>query len=148
MGDKVWFDDLRVGQRFAAGPLRVEREEALDFARRYDPQPYHTDEKTAANSVFKGLAISGWHTAAYAMRLVVEARPFGETPILGLGVDELRWYLPVRPGDELRLEGEVVDLVASRSKPQGIARVKYVLFNQRDEAVYSIVAIHLVPRRP
>ncbi len=137
-----------MGQCYAAGPLRVEREEAIAFARRYDPQPYHTDEAAAQESVFQGLAISGWHTAAYAMRLVVEARPFGETPILGLGVDELRWLLPVRPDDELRLEGEVVELVPSRSKPQGIARVRYTLFNQRDEAVYGIVAIHIVPKRP
>ena len=148
MTGKVWFEDLRQGQRYAAGPLRVEREEALAFARRYDPQPYHTDEAAAQDSVFNGLAISGWHTAAYAMRLVVEARPFGETPILGLGVDELRWLLPVRPGDELRLEGELLELVPSRSKPQGIARVRYTLFNQRDEAVYGIVAIHIVPKRP
>ena len=148
MTGKVWFEDLRVGQRYASGPLRVEREEALAFARRYDPQPYHTDEAAAAESVFKSLAISGWHTAAYAMRLVVEARPFGETPILGLGVDELRWLLPVRPGDELRLDGEVLELIPSRSKPQGIARVRYTLFNQRGEAVYGIVAIHIVPTRP
>ena len=148
MTGKVWFEDLRAGQRYAAGPLRVEREEALAFARRYDPQPYHTDEAAAAESVFKGLAISGWHTAACAMRLVVEARPFGETPILGLGVDELRWLLPVRPGDELRLEGEVVELIPSRSKPQGVGRVRYTLFNQRNEPVYGIVAIHVVPKRP
>jgi len=148
MAGKVWFEDLRVGRRCAAGPLRVEREEALEFARRYDPQPYHTDEAAAQDSVFKGLAISGWHTAAYAMRLVVEARPFGATPILGLGVDELRWLLPVRPGDELRLEGEVVELVPSRSKPQGVARVRYTLFNQRSEPVYGMVAIHIVPTRP
>ena len=148
MTGKVWFEDLRVGQRCAAGPLRVEREEALAFARRYDPQPCHTDEAAATESVFKGLAISGWHTAAYAMRLVVEARPFGETPILGLGVDELRWLLPVRPDDELRLEGEVLELVPSRSKPQGTARVRYTLFNQRNEPVYGIIAIHIVPTRP
>ena len=148
MTGKVWFEDLRVGQRYAAGPLRVEREEARELARRYDPQPYHTDEIAARDSVFKGLAISGWHTAAYAMRLVVEARPFGATPILGLGVDELRWLLPVRPGDELRLEGELLELVPSHSKPQGIARVRYTLFNQRNEAVYGIVAIHIVPTRP
>jgi acyl dehydratase len=145
---KIWFDDLVPGQRFAAGPLVVEREEALAFARRYDPQPFHLDEAAAAASVFKGLAISGWHTAAYCMRLVTEARPFGDNPVLGLGVDELRWLRPVRPGDTLRLEGEVVELAPSRSKPQGVARIRWTLFNQRDEAVYTILPIAIVPRRP
>src|SRR5688572_12925752 len=122
MADRVWFDDLGVGHRFAAGPVTVDREEALDFARRYDPQPYHLDDEAAKDSVFGGLAISGWNTAAYCMRLVVAARPFGDNPILGLGVDELRWPNPVRPGDILRLEGEVIEMTPSRSKPQGIVR--------------------------
>jgi acyl dehydratase len=82
------------------------------------------------------------------MRLAVQARPFGPHPLLGAGVDDLRWMKPVRPGDTLHLEGEVVELVPSRSKPQGIARVKWTLYDQHDEAVYTFNPIGIVPRRP
>jgi acyl dehydratase len=101
---------------------RVTREDIKRFASEFDPQAYHLDEAAAERSVFKGLAASGWHTAAIAMRLSVETRPFGPHPLLGLGVDELRWLAPVRPDDLLHLEGEVVELTPSRSKPQGISR--------------------------
>ncbi|MGA8414521.1 MAG: MaoC/PaaZ C-terminal domain-containing protein, partial [Xanthobacteraceae bacterium] len=96
----------------------------------------------------KGLAASGWHTAAIAMRLAVEVRPFGPHPLLGLGVDELRWLAPVRPGDRLHLEGEVVELTPSRTKPQGIARIKWTAFNQHGDPVYTFNPIAVVPRRP
>ena len=82
------------------------------------------------------------------MRLAVETRPFGPHPLLGLGVDDLRWLAPVRPDDALRLEGEVVELTPSRSKPQGIARVKWTAFNQSGEPVYTFNPIAIVPRRP
>lgn len=147
MNDDVWFDDLAVGRRCAAGPLAVTREEALAFACAFDPQPYHLDDSAAERSVFNGLALSGWHTAAIAMRLLVEARPFGSHPILGLGVDELRWIAPVRPGDALRLDGEILALAPSRSKPQGTVRMRLTLFNQREEPVYTLVPIMIVPRR-
>lgn len=148
MNAELWFDDLALGQRCAAGPLTVDREAARGFAQAFDPQPYHLDDDAASRSVFRGLALSGWHTAALAMRLLVAARPFGSHPILGLGVDELRWLAPVRPGDALRLEGEIVHLAPSRSKPQGTVRMKIVLFNQHNEPVYSIVPMMIVPRRP
>ena len=96
--------------------------------------------------MFKGLAASGWHTAAMAMRLAVETRPFGPHPLLGLGVDELRWLAPVRPDDVIHLEGEVIELTPSRSKPQGIARVKWTAFNQRGEPVYTFTPMAIVPR--
>ena len=95
-----------------------------------------------------GLAASGWHTAAIAMRLATDARPFGPHPLLGAGVDDLRWLLPVRPGDTLCLEGVVTELVPSRSKPQGIARVKWTAYNQKGEAVYTFNPIAIVPSRP
>jgi acyl dehydratase len=82
------------------------------------------------------------------MRLAVQARPFGPHPLLGAGVDDLRWLKPVRPGDTLHLEGEVVDLVPSRTKPQGIVRVKWTAYNQHGEAVYTFNPIGIVPRRP
>jgi acyl dehydratase len=143
-----WFDDLVLGMRFKSPEKRVTREEIKRFASEFDPQPYHLDEEAAKRSVFEGLAASGWHTAAMAMRLAVETRPFGPHPLLGLGVDELRWLAPVRPDDVIHLVGEVVELTPSRSKPQGIARIKWTAFNQRDEPVYTFNPIAIVPRRP
>jgi acyl dehydratase len=120
-----WFDDLAVGMRFKSLEKVVTREEIKRFASEFDPQPYHLDEAAAEQTPLKGLAASGWHTAAIAMRLAVEVRPFGPHPLLGLGVDELRWLAPVRPGDKLHLEGEVVELTPSKTKSQGIARIKW-----------------------
>src|SRR5260370_904873 len=143
-----WFDDLALGMRFKSAEKRVTREDIKRFASEFDPQPYHLDEAAAEKSLFKGLAASGWHTAAIAMRLAVEARPFGPHPLLGLGVDELRWLAPVRPDDVLHLEGEVVELTPSRTKPQGTVRVKWTAFNHRSEPVYTFTPIGLVPLRP
>ena len=143
-----WFDDLKLGMRFKSGEGTVSAEDIKRFASEFDPQPFHLDEAAAQNTVFKGLAASGWHTAAIAMRLAVQARPFGPHPLMGAGVDDLRWMKPVRPGDTLHLEGEVVELIPSRSKPQGIARVKWTAYNQHGEAVYTFNPIAIVPRRP
>ena len=141
-----WFDDLALGMRFKSPEKRVTREDIKRFASEFDPQAYHLDEAAAERSVFKGLAASGWHTAAVATRLAVETRPFGPHPLLGLGVDELRWLAPVRPDDVLHLEGEVVELTPSRSKPQGIVKVKWTAFNQRGEKVYTFTPIgHRAP---
>jgi acyl dehydratase len=142
-----WFDDLKVGMRFKSGEATVSKEDILRFAGEFDPQPFHTDEEAAKQTAFKGLAASGWHTAAIAMRLATTCRPFGPHPLLGAGVDELRWMVPVRPGDTLHLEGEVVELVPSRTKPQGIVRIKWTAFNQKGEAVYAFTPIGIVPRR-
>jgi acyl dehydratase len=143
-----WFDDLKLGMRFKSGEATVSAEDIKRFASEFDPQPFHLDEAAAQNTFFNGLAASGWHTAAIAMRLAVQARPFGPHPLMGAGVDDLRWMKPVRPGDTLHLEGEVVELIPSRSKPQGIARVKWTAYNQHGEAVYTFNPIAIVPRRP
>ena len=143
-----WFDDLTLGMRFKSGTVSVTTEDIKRFAAEFDPQPFHLDEAAAEQTMFKGLAASGWHTAAMAMRLAVEVRPFGPHPLAGLGVDGLRWMMPVRPGDVLYIEGEVVELIPSRSKPQGIAKIKWTAYNQRDEAVYTFTPIGIVPRRP
>jgi acyl dehydratase len=99
LGKGRWSSGLTIsfGMRFKSPEKRVTREDIKRFAAEFDPQPYHLDEAAAERSVFKGLAASGWHTAAIAMRLAVEMRPFGPHPLLGLGVDELRWLAPVRP---------------------------------------------------
>src|SRR5262249_5879098 len=99
-------------------------------------------------TVFKGLAASGWHTAAIAMKLAVETRPFGPHPLLGAGVGDLRWMKPVRPGDTLHVRGEGVRLIPSRTQPQGIVRGKCSAYNQNGEAVYTFNPIGIVPRRP
>jgi acyl dehydratase len=143
-----WFDDLKVGMRYRGSEAEITRDDIKRFAAEFDPQPFHLDEAAAEKTIFKGLAASGWHTAATAMRLLVALRPFGPHPVLGLAVDELRWLAPVRPGDVLRIEGEVVELTPSRTKPQGAVRVKWTVFNQNDEPVLTFTPTAIVPRRP
>jgi acyl dehydratase len=143
-----WFDDLTIGMRFKSGEVQITESDIKRFAAEYDPQPMHLDEVAAADTAFKGLAASGWHTAAIAMKLAVQIRPFGPHPLIGLGVDGLRWMNPVRPDDILHLEGEVIGLTPSKTKPQGVALVKWTLYKQSGEAVYTFTPIAIVPRRP
>ena len=143
-----WFDDLALGMRFRSAEMRVTAEDIKRFAAAFDPQPYHLDEEAAKGTALKGLAASGWHTAAIAMRLMTDARPFGPHPLLGLGVDGLRWLAPVRPGDAIHLEGEVIELLPSATKPQGVAKVRWTALNQRGEPVYTVTPLAIVPRRP
>ena len=144
----LYLDDLRVGQRFRSGTHSVTADEIQIFAYEFDPQPFHLNEEAAKKTILGGLAASGWHTAAIAMRLAASSRPFGPHPLFGAGVDDLRWLKPVRPGDTIHLEGEVVELAPSRTKPQGIARVKWTAYNQHGEAVYTFNPIAIVPSRP
>jgi acyl dehydratase len=141
------FEDLTLGMKFKSGKLKVTEDDIKRFAGKFDPQPMHLDDAAARKTLFNGLAASGWHTAAMAMSLAVQTRPFGPHPLIGAGVDELRWMMPVRPGDELHLEGEVIKLTPSKSKPQGIALVKWTAFNQNGEAVYTFTPIAIVPSR-
>ena len=140
-------EDFAVGQIFRAGPLPVHAERIKAFAAEFDPQPFHLDEVAAEASVFKGLAASGWHTAAVAMRLLVDGLPFANG-IIGLGGD-IAWPKPTRPGDTLQVESEIIEITPSRSKPQqGIVTVRSTMFNQDREAVYLLTAKLLVFRRP
>ena len=142
-----WFEDFEMGMRFKGGQVQVTEADIKRFAAEFDPQPFHLDEAAAQKTAFKGLAASGWHTAALAMRLAVEINP-SRHPLLGLGVDNLRWMMPVRPGDTLQLEGELVGLNPSKTKPQGVVLIKYTLYNQNDEAAYTFTPIGIVPCRP
>ena len=143
-----WFDDLVIGMRFKSNDVQVTESDIKRFASEFDPQPMHLDDDAAAKTLFNGLAASGWHTAAIAMNLAVQIRPFGPHPLIGMGVDGLRWMVPVRPNDVLHLEGEVMSLTPSKTKPQGIALVKWTLYKQNGEEVYTFTPIAIVPRRP
>ena len=146
-GPRLYLDDLQVGQRFTSGTYVIEEAQIKAFAAEFDPQPFHLDESAAQASIFKGLAASGWHTAAVAMRLLVDGGlPFAHG-IVGLG-GEIAWPRPTRPGDTLHIESEIVEIRPSRSKPQqGIVTVRSTMLNQGGEAVYLLTAKLLVLRR-
>ena len=143
-----YLEDLAPGQKYGSGRIRVDAERIKRFAAEFDPQPFHLDEEAARRSIFGGLAASGWHTAALTMRLFVESefRPAGG--IIGAGFDEFRWPLPVRPGDELHLEIEVLEVRPSKSRPnQGMVKVRVTTLNQNGKAVQINVGNLVVPRR-
>lgn len=144
-----YLEDFAVGQTFASGRLTVEAAEIKAFAAAYDPQPFHLDEEAARQTFFKGLAASGWHTAALTMRLLVESDLNPAGGLIGAGLDEFRWPLPVRPGDELRVESEILEVRPSRSRPdQGFIKIRTTTLNQRGEPVQIYVGNLLVLRRP
>ena len=141
-------EDFQVGMTFKGGPEKITEADIVRFAKEFDPQPFHLDEAQAAGTFFRGLAASGWHTAAVTMRLLVdgELKPAGG--IVGTGFDEFRWPRPVRPGDELHIESEILDVRPSKSRPdQGVIKVRTTTFNQNGEAVQVQVGNLLVPRK-
>jgi acyl dehydratase len=146
--EQLYLEDLAVGQRFTSGTYVMEAARIKEFAAEFDPQPFHMDESAGGASVFKGLAASGWHTAAVAMRLLVTGGlPFANG-IVGLG-GEVAWPRPTRPGDSLHVESEIVEITPSRSKPhQGIVTVRATMFNQNQEPVYVLTAKLLAARGP
>jgi acyl dehydratase len=145
-----YLDEFSVGQTEAFGSYKVSREEVIEFASRYDPQPFHLDDAAAAaNPIFGRVAASGWHTTAMAMRMLVDhGRQSGGFSLGSPGADEIRWLRPVYPGDTLRTETEVIEIRGSKSRPEiGSIKFRIALFNQHDEQVLSMVAINLMPRR-
>jgi acyl dehydratase len=146
--DKRCLEDFVVGQIFGSGRVRVDKERIIRFAAEFDPQPFHLDEEAARDTIFRGLAASGWHTAALTMRLLVESEIHPAGGIVGAGFEELRWLVPVRPGDELHVESEVLEVRPSKSNPkQGRIKVRTTTLNQYGEAVQVFVANLIVPRR-
>ena len=144
-----YLEDYAAGQKYGSGRLRVERDRIKTFAAEFDPQPFHLDEAAAEGSLFKGLAASGWHTAAITMRLLVEGELKPAGGILGAGFEEFRWPRPVRPGDELHIESEILEVRESKSRPeQGVIKVRTTTMNQDDEPVQVFVGSLIVPRRP
>lgn len=144
----LYLEDLSIGQKFTSGTFLVTEEKIKSFAAEFDPQPFHLDDASAQASVFSGLAASGWHTAAIAMRLLVDGGlPLGNG-IIGLG-GELAWPKPTRPGDTLHVESEILEIVPSRSKPnQAIVKVRSTTLNQHGEPVHSFTSKCLVFKRP
>ena len=147
---ELFLEDYTIGQRITESPrVRVTKDDIIAFAKQFDPQFFHLDEDAARHSIFGGLVASGWHTAALTMRLLTqrESKPAGGS--VGLGFDELRWPIPVRPGDELYIESDVLDVRPSKSRPdRGLVKLRTRTLNQRGEVVQEVVANALVPRRP
>ena len=144
-----YFEDFVVGEVTPLGSHTVTEPEILAYARKYDPQPFHTDPEAARQSIFGGLIASGWHTCAILMRLSVEAhRRMDAAGIGSPGVDSCRWLKPVRPGDTLTARTEVLEAWPSRSKPFGFVRRRVEMLNQHREIVLSLVGISMYQRRP
>lgn len=144
-----YLEDLRVGETWTSEAVTIEADEVIEFGRKFDPQPFHTDPEAAKTSPFGGLIASGWHLTALAMRLCVNARLFGETPIVGMGADELRWLHPVRVGDTVHVTREIVEIQTIPEKPRrGVAKARLELINQRGEVAMRLYALTSIPRRP
>jgi len=140
-----YFEDYVPGAVHDCGSIGVEEGEILAFARRFDPQPFHTDPQAAQQSAFGGLIASGWHTASLMMRLFVDHYLSRVASLSSPGVDELRWLKPVRPGDVISLRVTVVETIRSRSKPdRGIVRSYIEVRNQRNEVLMTMKALNLL----
>jgi len=144
-----FLEDFAVGQTFGSARLRIDADEIKRFAAEFDPQLFHLDEDAARKTIFGGLAASGWHTAALTMRLLVDSEIKPAGGIVGAGFDDFRWPLPVRPGDELHVATEILEVRVSQSRPdQGVIKLRTTTLNQNGEAVQISVGNLIVPRRP
>jgi acyl dehydratase len=145
-----YFEDLVVGQVFEpSGRVRMEKDEIIAFAKQYDPQSFHLDEEAARKSIFGRLVASGWHTAAVTMSLIARSENRLVDGTIGLGFNELRWPMPVLPGDELRIETEVLEMRPSRSRPdRGLVKMRTRTLNQHGQVVQELIGNAMVPRRP
>ena len=153
MSQTVYFEDVAIGRVQEFGPLTISREEIIAFASEYDAQPFHLSDEGAANTHFGSLSASGWQTTALFMKMFVaemQKSPAQQEASLGaMGIDELRWLRPVRPGDTLRGQSEIIEKKASRSRPEmGIIKSRITLFNQRDEPVMTMMPITMCRTRP
>jgi acyl dehydratase len=146
----IYFEDLELGAETYYGSYEVTREEVLEFAQKYDPQPFHLSDEEAAKTHFGRIAASGWHTAAMTMAVIARYVVGHEQAGLGSpGIDDLRWKRPVYPGDTLHVRGTIVEKTPSRSRPEmGSFRTDTVVTNQDDQPVMSFTSIVLIRRRP
>lgn len=142
-----YFDDFAIGERFVTPGVTITESEIIDFALRYDPQPFHLDAQAAAQSLYGGLIGSGFQTLALSFRLFIQSGVLSACSMGSPGIDELRWLAPVRPGDTLHTEVEVVDSKPSRSKPdRGMLRMYYTVINQHGDTVLAYTINHLLKR--
>ncbi|MFH1602913.1 MAG: MaoC family dehydratase [Pseudomonadota bacterium] len=145
---KYYWEDYSVGQVREGGSITISAEEIIEFARKYDPQPFHVDQEQAQRSAFGGLIASGWHTASICMRLLCDLYVLETASIGSPGIDELRWVKPVRPGDTLRLKATVIETRASNSRPDmGIVRSRSEVYNQHGELVMHMSGLGMFIRR-
>jgi len=145
---RIHWEDFETGEVIDLGEYEVTREEILEFARKYDPQPFHTDEESAGDSIYGGLIASGWHTCAMMMRLLCDAVLLEAESMGSPGVEKIRWLKPVRPGDTLRGRMTVVETRPSRSKPdRGLIRSHWAVLNQEDELVMTMEGMGMYRRR-
>jgi acyl dehydratase len=146
----IYFEDMEIGAERVFGSYDVTRDEVLEFARKYDPQPFHLSDEAAARTHFGRLAASGWHTCAMTMAVIARAVVDEEQAGLGSpGVDELRWLKPVYPGDRITVHGKIIEAIPSRSKPDiGVIKSENTITNQDDVPVMRFTSIVLMRRRP
>lgn len=143
-----YLDDFAVGEKFTTGEAEITEAMILAFARDYDPQPFHLDPAAAQESIYGSLIASGFQTLALGFRLVLETGIYAESSMGSPGFDELRWLKPVRAGDRLHVEAEVIGISPSRSKPdRGIIRVAYRYLDRRGEPVLTVAMMHILRRR-
>ncbi|WP_421706881.1 MaoC family dehydratase [Algihabitans sp.] len=148
-GDESYFEDFPVGRSFTTGGATLSEAQILSFAWEWDPQPFHIDTEAAKDWGYGGLIASGWHTLLIAFRLVVQENVWVRCSLGSPGVENLRWLLPVRPGDTLRCRGEVLEARESASKPdRGLVKLRYDILNQKDELVADMIATQIFRRRP
>jgi acyl dehydratase len=144
-----YFEDFKLGDVVEAGSRKLTKDEIVAFAREFDPQPFHTDETAAKESIYGGLIASGWHSGSLLMRMFYEAVIRDSASMGSPGIDDLRWLKPVRPGDTLRFRSTVVEVTPSRSKPdRGLVRTLCELLNQDGEVVMSLKPVNFFLRRP
>jgi acyl dehydratase len=145
---QLYLEDFQAGQVVELGSATITRDEILDFATQYDPQPFHVDEAAAEQSIYGGLIASGWHTVSLFMRLLVDGLLCQAASLGSPGVDEVRWLKPVRPGDTLSARSIIHAVIPSRSKPdRGILRTTYEMFNQDGDRVLSMKGVGMFARR-
>lgn len=145
----LFLDDLAIGQQWRGGPIQMTEADIVRFAREYDPQPMHVDRQAAADGRFGGIIASGWHVASLVMRDFIDKAPFGDTPMLGVRIDDLQWLRPVRPGDTLHILREIVSVKPSSSGlDRGMISMRMTITNQDDVEVMSFVNLIQIPARP
>lgn len=147
-GAQYYWEDFKPGETFPMGERSIDRDEVIDFAKQFDPQPFHIDEEAAKRSIYGGLIASGWHTVALVMRMMCDSYLNRSASLGSPGVDNVRWLKPVRPGDTIRAQRTVLESRASQSRPDmGLVKTRWEVFNQDGELVMTIEGHGMFRRR-